>query len=83
MVQLSISVPPELQHWLDGRVAAEGYSNAAEYVRELIQRDQDDYDADVRRVRRFIQEGIDSGIVDMEPEDVLKEIMASTPRTHG
>ena len=83
MVQLSISVPPELQQRLDGRVAAEGRSDAAEYVRELIQRDQDDHDADVRRVQALIDEGIASGIVDAGPEDLLKEIIAGIRKPHG
>lgn len=83
MAQLSISVPSELQRWLDGRVAANGMTDAGEYVRRLIQRDQDEHRADVRRVQALIDEGIASGFVDEEPEDVIERLMLEIPARNG
>ncbi|WP_141243915.1 ribbon-helix-helix domain-containing protein [Sphingomonas lenta] len=76
MTQLSVPMPDDLQRWVDSRVAAEGYADAADYVRQLVQRDQDEYEADIRRVQALIDEGLASGIIDAEPEDVLREIIA-------
>ena len=83
MVQLSVPLPADLQRWVDSRVAAEGFADAADYVRQLVQRDQDEYEEDVRRVRALIDEGIASGIVDAEPEDILDEILAEIRTAHG
>lgn len=76
MSQLTISLPPDLQGWVDSRLAKGGYVDAESYVRQLIQHDQDVYEADVRRVRQLIDEGLASGVLDAEPEDVLDEIIA-------
>ena len=76
MAQLHVSLPADLQHYVDGRVSAEGFADPAAYLRDLIERDQDAYQADVRRVQVLIAEGIASGIIDREPEDILDEIIA-------
>ena len=76
MAQLHVSLPADLQHYVDGRVSAEGFADPAAYLRDLIERDQDMYQADVRRVQALIAEGIASGIIDREPEDILDEVIA-------
>lgn len=83
MDPLNLSLPTELQAYVDARVAAEGFSDSAAFLRDLIRRDQDEHAADIRRVQALIQEGIDSGIVDAEPEDILDEIIADLHRRHG
>lgn len=83
MAQLRISMPAELERWVDARIAGGVYADAADYLRALIRRDQEEYAEDVRRVRALIQEGFDSGIVDSEPEDVLAKIIAEIPKVHG
>lgn len=76
MAQFHVSLPADLQHYVDGRVSAEGFADPAAYLRDLIERDQDAYQANVRRVQVLIAEGIASGIIDREPEDILDEIIA-------
>jgi antitoxin ParD1/3/4 len=79
MTQLTISMPPALQSWVDARLAQGRYADAAEYLRDLVRRDQELAEDDARWVRAMVEEGLSSGIVDAEPEDVLKEIMARIP----
>lgn len=79
MTYLSVSMPPALQDWVDTRLAEGGYANAAEYLRDLVRRDQEAAEYDRRWVRAKVEEGLASGVVDAEPEDVLKEIMARLP----
>ena len=83
MVQLSIPLSDELRRYVDGRVAAEGFADPGDYLRDLIQRDHDAHEEDVRRLRVLYQEGIASGVLDDEPEDILDEIIADIHRTHG
>ena len=83
MEHLRLSLTPDLQRYVDGRVSAEGYADPAEFVRDLVQRDQAAYEADVVRVQALIQEGRDSGIIEIEPEVILDEIIARLQRQHG
>ena len=82
MMSLEIALSPELQRYVDARVAQEGFADTAEFLRDLVQRDQDIYETDVRRVRAMIQEGIDSGVLDAEPEEIIREIIAETRDEH-
>ena len=83
MAELSVSLPSELQSYVESRAAIEGFSDPAAFVRDLVERDQAAYEADVIRVRALIQEGIDSGIVDADPDDILDEIIAGIHAKHG
>ena len=76
MAQLHVSLPADLQRYVEGRVSAAGFADPADYLRALIERDQHSYQADVRRVRLLVEEGIASGIVDREPDEILDEIIA-------
>lgn len=83
MVQLSIPLSDELRRYVDGRVAAEGFADPADFLRDLVQRDHDAHEEDVRRVRALYQEGLDSGVLEEEPEDILDEIIADIHGKHG
>jgi len=79
MANLNISMPPALEQWVDSRLAEGRYADAADYVRDLIRRDQEADEVDRQWVRERIAEGFASGVIDAEPEDVLREIMARLP----
>ncbi|MFY9350016.1 type II toxin-antitoxin system ParD family antitoxin [Sphingobium sp.] len=79
MSNLNISMPPALEQWIEARLAQGRYADAADYVRDLIRQDQQAAQEDGRWVRAMIEEGYASGVIDAEPEDVLKEIMARLP----
>ncbi|WP_380937595.1 ribbon-helix-helix domain-containing protein [Sphingomonas floccifaciens] len=83
MADLSVPLSTDLQSYVDARVAAEGFADPAAFVRALVQRDQDEYTRDVARVQRLIDEGIASGIIDDEPENILRQIMDEIPGRHG
>lgn len=72
-----------MQGWVEARLANGGFPDAEAYVRQLIQRDRETYEADVGRVRQLIDEGLASGVAQGEPEDILDEIIAGIPRADG
>lgn len=76
MTTLNISMPPALQNWVDAQVAQGRYADAADYLRDLVRRDQETASDHRRWVQTMIDEGLASGVLDAEPEDVLREIMA-------
>jgi len=77
MTQLSIAVPPALQQWVETRLAEGDYADAADYLRDLIRRDRDH--ANRAWLREMIDEGLASGVVPGDAEDVLAAIIAEDP----
>ena len=83
MSELSIQLPPNLQRWVELRVSVGRYADAEDYLRDLVRRDQEALEEDVRRVRALVEEGLASGVVDREPEDILADIIAGIGRKDG
>ena len=83
MSQLTVVLPPDLQGYVDARVAAEGYHDISGFMRDVVRRDQAAYDADVGRVQALLDEGVASGILDMEPEQIINEILADLSQHRG
>lgn len=79
MTTLNISMPPALQSWVETQVAQGRYADAADYLRDLVRRDQETSRDDRHWVKAMIDEGLASGVLDAKPEDVLREIMAQIP----
>ena len=79
MTELSISVPPALERFVESRIAEGRYADAGDYLRDLIRRDQAEVDEDATWVRARIAEGEASGYLEADARDVLKEIMAKLP----
>lgn len=87
MGEMSFTFPPELESWIDMRVAEGRYADAAEYVRDLVRRDQEGLLPEggneaqetpeyIAWVREKVAEGFASGVIDRDPRDVLDEIVA-------
>jgi antitoxin ParD1/3/4 len=83
MSELTISIPTALEHWVASRVSERGYADAAEYVRDLLRRDQEQGEDDLAHLRALIDEGLASGIIDAEPEVVLDQIIAERRARYG
>lgn len=67
MATMNISLPDTLKQWASSQ---KGYSNASDYVRELIRRDQE-RTARIAHLQALVTEGIESGMTDLSVEDVL------------
>lgn len=84
MAQLNISLPPLLKDWVETRIAQGRYSSASDYVRDLLRRDQEATEIENREwLRAMIQEGLDSGVAEGHPKQILRDIMAEHPSTDG
>src|SRR6185369_3571204 len=46
MTQIMISMPPALQSWVEAQIAAGRYTDAADYLRDLVRRDRESAEAD-------------------------------------
>jgi antitoxin ParD1/3/4 len=83
MAQLNISMPPALQSWVDARLSEGRYADAAEYLRDLVRRDQEQAGDETAWLRAMIDEGLASGIIDKEPEEVIEDIIAERRARRG
>jgi antitoxin ParD1/3/4 len=83
MSQLNVSIPPALKSWIDVRVAEGRHSSASDYVRDLVRRDQESAADETVWLRGLIEEGLASGVIDKEPEDVIEEIIANRRSRRG
>ena len=71
--------------WVEAQAKAGRYSNASDYVRDLIRRDQERADK-MAALQSLITEGIESGISTLSVDDLLttaRERAAVIARGHG
>lgn len=83
MTDLSFSIPPALLSWIEQRVAEGRYADAADYLRDLVRRDQQEAEEETEWLRAMIEEGLASGVIDKEPGDVIEEIIAERRTGRG
>jgi antitoxin ParD1/3/4 len=60
MATMNISLPKQMKAWVESQSARSQYSNASDYVRALIRKDQDRQKA-IATLQAAITEGIESG----------------------
>lgn len=77
MIHVSIPLPPDLQSWIESRVSDGSYADAADYFRDLAERDRERNGR--QRLKALIEEGLASGIVDQDIDEMFDEILAGLP----
>lgn len=70
MATMNISLPDSMKEWVATQETTGKYSNASDYVRDLIRRDQLRA-AKIAHLQALVTEGIESGISDLTAEDVI------------
>lgn len=63
MATMNVSLPDPMKHWVEAQARTGRYSNASDYVRDLIRRDQERA-AQIAQLQAAITEGLDSGVAD-------------------
>ena len=74
MATMNISLPDKMKEWVESRAATGRYSNASDYVRDLIRRDKEaaEYKA---WMHEQIDAGYASGFSDASIDEVFEEAM--------
>jgi len=72
MATMNVSLPDAMKAWVEGQSGTGRYSNASDYVRDLIRRDQE-RSAKIEAIQRLIDEGMASGVSDRSVEEILAE----------
>ena len=63
MATMNVSLPDPMKEWVEAQAQTGRYSNASDYVRDLIRRDQERV-SKLAELQRLITEGLESGISD-------------------
>lgn len=60
MATMNVSLPDPMKDWVETQTRTGRYSNASDYVRDLIRRDQDRQNA-ITELQKLVDEGLESG----------------------
>ena len=71
MATMNVSLPDPMKDWVEAQARTGRYSNASDYVRDLIRRDQE-RTAKLTELQKLITEGIESGISTRTIDDLLQ-----------
>jgi len=71
MATMNVSLPDPMKDWVESQAKSGRYSNASDYVRDLIRRDQE-RTAQIAHLQRLIDEGLESGIAEDFSMDALQ-----------
>ena len=74
-VRKTITLTDRQDRWVKARVAAGGFTNDSEYIRDLIRRDRERSDGYLE-LEAAIREGMDSGVSDRTVTEIMEEVEA-------
>ena len=74
-VRKTITLTDQQDQWIKARIAAGGFTNDSEYIRDLIRRDQEQ-STKYRTLEAAIREGIESGVSDRTVSDIMEDVEA-------
>ena len=77
MATMNISLTDKLKSFVESNVESGNYSNASEYVRDLIRKEQERTIA-IAEIQKLIDEGEASGYVPYDREDIERRLGIGT-----
>ena len=81
-IRKTVTVTPEQNDWIKQQVEAGDYANDSELFRDLIRREQA-RKAELAWLRAEIQKGLDSGVSQETPREILDRVKAEWKASHG
>lgn len=72
MATMNVSLPDPMKDWVEAQARTGRYSNASDYVRDLIRRDQE-RTGKLAELQGLIDEGMASGVSRRTMDEVLRE----------
>ncbi len=82
MATMNVSLPDGMKIWVEAQSQTGRYSNASDYVRDLIRRDQERTDK-IAAMQKLIDEGLASGISDKSMDDLRREALERSGVSSG
>jgi antitoxin ParD1/3/4 len=73
MATMNVSIPDQMRKWVENQIKTGVYSNASDYVRDLIRRDQE-YKDKRKTLILALESGEKSGVSKRTLDEIWKEI---------
>ena len=74
MATMNISLPDPMKQWVEGQAETGRYSNASDYVRDLIRRGQE-RTTKIEAMQALIDEGRASGVSGRSVEEIFADVV--------
>lgn len=72
MSRLTISMPEQMNAWVEAQISAGRYGNVSEYFRDLVRRDQEHREAAIGELRAMLDRAEASGISERSVGEILQ-----------
>jgi antitoxin ParD1/3/4 len=82
MATMNVSLPDAMKAWVEGQTETGRYSNASDYVRDLIRRDQERADK-IAALQQLVDEAEESGASQNSMSDILAIARRKARAGHG
>lgn len=76
MATMNVSLPDPMKKWVEAQTDTGTYSNASDYVRDLIRRDQERA-SKIAAFQKLVDEGRASGISTRSVDDIWDDALAT------
>jgi antitoxin ParD1/3/4 len=73
MANVNVSMPEPMKDWVEGQTDSGRYSDASDYIRDLIRRDQERA-TKIAHMQKLVDQGFASGISDETMDDILQSL---------
>lgn len=80
MATMNVSLPDPMKDWVEAQARTGRYSNASDYVRDLIRRDQTRNDK-IAAMQSFVEAGLQSGVGIRSKDELFAEAMARASKS--
>ncbi|MDP2223734.1 type II toxin-antitoxin system ParD family antitoxin [Nitrosomonas sp.] len=81
-IRKTITLTDKQDQWIKAQIAAGGFTNDSEYIRDLVRRDQEQ-NAQYMALKQAIQEGLDSGVSNKTVGEIWEEAEQRTKNMRG
>ncbi|PST17647.1 type II toxin-antitoxin system ParD family antitoxin [Rhizobium sp. JAB6] len=82
MATMNVSLPDRMKDWVEAQAKTGRYSNASDYVRDLIRRDQARSDK-IAAMQRFVDDGLKSGVGSRSKNELFAAAFERGETTRG
>lgn len=82
MATMNVSLPDPMKDWVESQAKSGRYSNASDYVRDLIRRDQERA-GKLAELQKLLTDGLESGVSDRTIDEVLKAAREQAKTARG
>lgn len=74
MTSIHLSLPSQMNDWVQERGRTGRYRDANDYIQDLIRRDQE-RQTKIQAMQKLVDEGLASGVSDKTAEEILEEAL--------